>query len=104
MTSRNVKIPTNRSYHSYLIESLKDSREAAAYLDAVLEECNYDELSLALRNVAEARLAVLKDSPSSHSREVAQNMLSSSTSLDLFSLFQALNDLGFKLSVVPSII
>jgi DNA-binding phage protein len=104
MISRNVKMPTSRSYHSYLIESLKDSQEAAAYLDAVLEECNYDELSLALRNVAEARLEMLKDSSSNPEREIVQNLLSSTTNLDLFSLFQALNNLGFKLSVIPSVI
>jgi DNA-binding phage protein len=50
----------SKSYHSYLIESLKDAQEASAYLDAVLEDCNYDELCLALKNVAEARLATLE--------------------------------------------
>jgi GNAT superfamily N-acetyltransferase len=45
-------MPTSRSYHSYLIESFKDDREAAAYLDAVIEKCNYDEFCLALKNVA----------------------------------------------------
>jgi DNA-binding phage protein len=95
-------MPTSRSYHSYLIESLKDTQEAAAYLDAVLEECNYDEFCLALKNVAEARLSTLEGCQSNSDREVAQNILSSPTNLDLVSSFQALNNLGFKLSVVPS--
>jgi DNA-binding phage protein len=92
---------TSRSYHSYLIESLKDSQEAAAYLDAVLEECNYDEFCLALKNVAKARLATLESSSSNSDREIVQKLLSSQTNLDLVSSFQALNNLGFKLSVVP---
>jgi DNA-binding phage protein len=96
-------MPTSRSYHSYLIESLKDSQEAAAYLDAVLEECNYDEFCLALKNVAEARLVTLESSSSNPDREVFQNILSSPTNLDLVSSFQVLNNLGFKLSVVPSV-
>jgi DNA-binding phage protein len=95
-------MPTSRSYHSYLIESLKDAQEAAAYLDAVLEDCNYDEFCLALKNVAEARLAILEASSSNSDRENVQKLLSSQTNLDLVSSFQALNNLGFKLSVVPA--
>jgi hypothetical protein len=33
--SRKIKMPPHKSYKSYLIESLKDPAEAAAYLDAV---------------------------------------------------------------------
>ena len=46
---------TYKSYHSYLIESLKDPLEAAAYLDAVLEDGDFDHILLALKNVAEAQ-------------------------------------------------
>ena len=95
-------MPTNRSYHSYLIESLQDSQEAAAYLDAVLEECNYDEFCLALKNVAEAKLATLDSSQSNADRENVQKLLSSQANLDLVSSFQALNNLGFKLSIIPT--
>jgi DNA-binding phage protein len=103
-------MPTNRSYHSYLIESLQDSQEAAAYLDAVLEECNYDEFCLALKNVAEAKLATLEGSQSNadspqerlRQRDNVQKLLSSQANLDLVSSFQALNNLGFKLSVIPA--
>ncbi len=95
-------MPTSRSYHSYLIESLKDTQEAAAYLDAVLEECNYDEFCLALKNVAEARLSTIENSSSNPDLKDIQNKLSSQTNLDLVSSFQVLNNLGFKLSVVPS--
>lgn len=45
---------TTKSYHSYLIESLKDPNEAAAYLNAALEENDTQFFLKALRNVAEA--------------------------------------------------
>jgi DNA-binding phage protein len=35
-------MPTYKSYHLYLIESLKDPAEATAYLDAVLEDGDSD--------------------------------------------------------------
>jgi DNA-binding phage protein len=95
-------MPTSKSYHSYLIESLKDTQEAAAYLDAILEDCNYDEFCLALKNVAEARCATLEASSSNSEQEIVQKLLSSQTNLDLVSSFQVLNNLGFKLSVVPT--
>jgi DNA-binding phage protein len=53
---------THKSYHSYLIKSLKNPAEAAAYLDAVLEDDDLEHISLALKNVVEARLN-LGDSP-----------------------------------------
>ncbi|HXG17968.1 MAG TPA: hypothetical protein VNN62_02685 [Methylomirabilota bacterium] len=47
-----------KSYQATLMESLKDPEEAAAYLNAALEEHTEDAeelFLLALRNVAEAR-------------------------------------------------
>jgi hypothetical protein len=46
---------THKSYKSYLIESLKDPAEAAAYLEAVLEDGKLENIVLALKNVTEAR-------------------------------------------------
>ena len=48
------------SYQKYLVESLKDSKEAAAYLDAVLEDGDPQLLLLALRNLAEAKGGMAK--------------------------------------------
>jgi DNA-binding phage protein len=47
-------MPT-KPYHPYLIESLKDPEEAAAYLDVVLAEGDPEQILLALKNLAEAR-------------------------------------------------
>ena len=42
------------SYRRDLIEALKDPKEAAAYLNAALEEGDREVFLLALRNVADA--------------------------------------------------
>lgn len=44
-----------KSYHKSLIEDLKDPKEAAAYLNAALEEGDREGFLTALRNVLEAR-------------------------------------------------
>ena len=67
-------MPTSRSYHSYLIEALKDPQEAIAYRDAVLEDWTDDELRLAFRNIAEARLLVLCRSSVSPNLEMHQKL------------------------------
>jgi len=51
-------MPTSRSYHTYLVESLKDPKEAAAFLDAVLEDCSIEELHLALTQIAACASAI----------------------------------------------
>lgn len=45
----------SRSYQTQLIAALKDPEEAAAYLNAALEEGSVELFLLALQNVAEAR-------------------------------------------------
>jgi DNA-binding phage protein len=45
----------SRSYQAQLIAALKDPDEAAAYLNAALEEGSVELFLLALQNVAEAR-------------------------------------------------
>jgi hypothetical protein len=37
---------THKSYQSYLIESLKDPAEAAAYLDDVSEDSNLEQIGI----------------------------------------------------------
>jgi hypothetical protein len=68
--ARPVAKPTNRArrrtvrtaapslpYQPWLIDQLKDSAEAAAYLEAVIEEGDQVAVMLALRQVAEAKAA-----------------------------------------------
>lgn len=44
----------SESYHPYLIERLKDSQQAEAYIKAVLKENDSNLLRKAIRNVIEA--------------------------------------------------
>jgi len=45
----------SRSYHDELLKDLTDPQEAAAYLNAALEEGSAELFLIALRNIAEAR-------------------------------------------------
>lgn len=92
-------MPTSRSYHDYLIESLKDPEEAAAYLDAILEDGNLDELKLALNNVAEAYSDASDNTQSALNTNEIEPNSSKQPHLDLDSLLQVLDKLGFRLSV-----
>lgn len=47
-------MPKSVSYHAYLIESLKDPKEASAYFKAVLEEGDVEMIQLAINNLIEA--------------------------------------------------
>ena len=53
-------MPKSASYYTYLIESLKDPREADAYLNSALEDGNLEVISLALKNLTEAGYTELK--------------------------------------------
>ncbi|MGK7925392.1 MAG: DNA-binding protein [Spirulina sp.] len=87
-------MPTHKSYHSYLIESLKDPAEAAAYLDAVLEDGEIEYILLALKNVAEARRSQIDSE-----WEKCYQSLDRGEIPGLLSLAELLNGLGLKLSV-----
>lgn len=94
-------MPTSRSYHSYLIESLKNPQEAAAYLDAVLDDGSFDEVRLALSNVVEAQILVSDDTQLVSHRRAIYETLSQQNSLDFATLLKILSELGFKISVAP---
>jgi DNA-binding phage protein len=93
-------MPTHKSYHSYLIESLRDPAEAAAYLDAVLEDGNLEHILLALRNIAEARRDLIGTSHDSDADwEQCYQLLAQRKVLELTAIAALLNELGLKLSV-----
>lgn len=88
------------SYRDYLIDSLKDTKEAAAYLDAALEEGDPKLFLLALRNVAEAQGGLLKISRRTKlNRANLYRMLSRKGNPELFSLESLLEALGLRLAV-----
>lgn len=47
-------MPKSVSYHTYLIESLKDPKEASAYFKAVWEEGDVETIQKAINNLIEA--------------------------------------------------
>ncbi|MEM8805291.1 MAG: transcriptional regulator [Cyanobacteria bacterium P01_G01_bin.38] len=98
-------MPTSRSYQEYLIESLKDPDEAAAYLEAALEEGDDSLLQVALKNVIEAKIALNESNDADNSLPELQDLIEQLTEqpkLNLLSWFKVLNTLGLTLSITPS--
>lgn len=93
-------MPTSRSYRNYLLTSLQNPEEAAAYLEAVLEDGTAEEISLALSNIAEAQQATVRDRPVSLNPENADLPVSQAASA-LSSLQDFLHSLGFQLASAP---
>jgi probable addiction module antidote protein len=88
------------SYQQDLIESLKDPCEAAAYLNAAIEEGEREVFLLALRNVAEANGGVGNVAAKANlSRESLYRMLSKRGNPEIKSLFTLLHTMGLRLAV-----
>ncbi len=102
-TARKKKIASaSVPYKTGLIERLKDPHEAAAYLDAAIDDGDEAGLMLALRHVAQARGGVAALARKSKlSREATYRMLSESGNPELKSLTAVLNAAGLRLSVKP---
>ncbi len=93
-------MPTYKSYHSYLIESLKDPLEAAAYLEAVLEDGEFEHILLALKNVAEAQQDITNNSINKKlNLDLNSQLFPNQQPSELMTIAKLLNQLGLKLSV-----
>jgi probable addiction module antidote protein len=90
------------SYQRDLIESLKNPQEAAAYLNAAIEEGDRGVFLLALRNVAEARGGMTALAEKAQlSRESLYRALSNRGNPEIKSLTAILHAMGLKLAVEP---
>ncbi|MEK6212158.1 MAG: addiction module antidote protein [Pseudomonadota bacterium] len=90
-------------YEDWLIERLKNPREAAAYLEAAIEDGDQAVLMLALRQVAQAQGGIAEVARKSKlSREATYRMLSKSGNPELKSLTAILNAAGLRLAVRPA--
>ena len=91
----------SKNYQDSLLESLADTNEAAAYLNAALEDGDNEVFLLALRNVADARLGGMSKlaEAAELNRESLYRMLSENGNPELNSLSRVLQALGLKLSV-----
>ena len=91
----------SKNYQDSLLESLSDANEAAAYLNAALEDGDNQVFLLALRNVADARLGSMSKlaEATGLNRESLYRMLSENGNPELNSLSRLLQALGLKLTV-----
>jgi len=86
-----------------LLEWLKDRENAAAYIEAVLDEGDAAGLLQALRNVAEARGGIARIAEKTGlNRESLYRTLSKRGNPQLSSLTAILHATGLRLSVTPS--
>jgi probable addiction module antidote protein len=94
--------PGSVAYEPWLIGWLHEPKNAAAYLDAAIEDGDPAALMLALRHVAQAQGGVAKLARKSKlSREATYRMLSKSGNPELRSLHAMLRAAGLRLSVRP---
>ena len=88
------------SYHSGLIDRLRNPQAAASYLRAAMEDSR-EMFLVALRNVAEARQMSKVAETAKVSRESLYRMLSRNGNPTYNSLDSVLRTVGLKLSVEP---
>ena len=89
-------------YEGWLIAQLKDPAEAAAYLEAVLEDGDQAAIMLALRQVAQAQGGLARIARIANlTREATYKMLSKSGNPELRSLSAVLKATGLRISVKP---
>lgn len=89
-------------YQKDLIESLKNPPEAAAYLNAALEEGDRESFLLALRNIAEANGGMKAVADKAHlNRESLYRTLSRRGNPEVKTLFNLLHGVGLRLSITP---
>jgi len=89
------------NYEEGLQEDLRNPEEAAAYLNAALEEESQEIFLLALRDVANAHGMTQLARETSLNRENLYRILSENGNPQLSSLRKLLDALGLKLAVEP---
>ena len=91
--------PTTANYETGLKASLADPEEAAAYLNAALEENDQEVFLLALRDITEAHGFSRVAQDASLNRENLYRMLSPAGNPQLSSLNTLLHSIGLRLAV-----
>lgn len=89
-------------YEPWLVEQLEDPAEAAAYLEAAIEDGDQAALMLALRQVAQAQGGIAKIARRARlTRAATYKMLSKSGNPELRSLNAVLRATGLRMVVRP---
>ncbi len=91
----------SRNYQSQLIKELQDPQEAAAYLEAAIEDGTTEEFLLALRNVAEAKGLLTTSQETNLNSENLYKILSNNGNPQLSTLVEVLKPMGLKLLIEP---
>ncbi len=100
---RRAGAPASVPHQKWLLEWLKDPANAAAYVEAALEEGDPAGLLQALRNVAEARGGIARIAEKTGlNREALYRTLSKRGNPQLKSLAAILSATGLRLSVTPA--
>ena len=90
------------AYEPWLIERLKEPTEAAAYLEAALENGDQGAIMIALRQVAQAQGGLAKVARKARlTREATYKILSKSGNPELRSLSALLKATGLRISIKP---
>ena len=87
------------SYRDELIKDLSDPAEAAAYLNAALEDGSQEIFLMALRDIAEAKGMTKLSKKTKLNRESLYRMLSDKGNPQLSSLTTLLDSAGLRLAV-----
>jgi len=90
---------TDVNYQEGLKQDLLNSKEAAAYLNAALEDGSQDVFLLALRDIAEAKGITALSRDAMLNRENIYRILSSRGNPQLSSLMALLESLDLKLTI-----
>ena len=96
-----MNAPRDVSYQSYLIESLKDPVEAAAYVEAVLEMEDPTALLVALRQVAKAHGMAEVARRADVGEKSLFRALSENGNPTISTLHKVLHAVGLRLTVTP---
>lgn len=88
-------------YEDCLIESLQDPAEAAAYIEAALEE-DVEVFLIALRHVAKARGMAKVAKQAKLGRESLYKVLSEAGNPELRTVNKLLHAMGLRMSVQPA--
>ena len=97
-----MNAPRNVSYQGYVLESLKDPEEAAAYVEAVLELDDSAALLLALRQVAKAHGMAEVARRADVGEKSLFRALSENGNPTLDTINKVLHAVGLRLSVTPA--
>lgn len=97
-----MNAPRDKSYSAALEQALTDPTEAAAYIDAALEQGDSAALLVALRHVAQAHGMAETTRRADLGEKTLFRVLSENGNPTVATLGQVLQAVGLRLSVVPA--